>query len=67
MLMSFTIDATDQLIDAVKKEEISSGFEQTNAVVGRSERLLLYANVTTNDANVMAYFSAGPIRTLSSL
>jgi hypothetical protein len=39
-----TSTTVDQLIDAVKKEEmnlsISSGFEQTNTVVGRSECLI---------------------------
>ena len=35
-----TSTTADQLIDAVKMN--LSGFEQTNAVVGRSERLLLY-------------------------
>jgi hypothetical protein len=41
-----TSTTADQLIDAVKKEEMNlSGFEQTNAVVGRSERLLLYCKM----------------------
>ncbi len=48
--LNLTSITANQLIDAVKKEEmnlsISSGFEQTNAVVGRCERLLLYANIT---------------------
>ena len=38
-----TSTTADQLI---KKEEMNlSGFEQTNAVVGRSERLLLYCKM----------------------
>ena len=48
--LNLTSITANQLIDAVKKEEmnlsIPSGFEQTNAVVGRCERLLLYANIT---------------------
>jgi hypothetical protein len=41
-----TSTTADQLIDAVKKEEMNlSGFEQTNAVVGRSGRLLLYCKM----------------------